>query len=468
MWGSGHISMPLLLLVLLATLASSLPSLSTCPTYSTSISCPSAATLRPTPYGPDFIPIVEGDQCAMPPALLATDGCDDVCLLANCCTGWRANRTGSVGLPDGTTVGCPFVDCGNVCRMACEREGTAEACNTPCSSISSKGRAYLFGRPGVCKVECDPRFMLPLNVIGPTFVLPIPNFLGCQLQVNAACPTHTGFGFEVSPGMFLFGSVENGPGRDNNLLGVVVFQDHDNGFWMTTGTLREMLATFANPWASCFHGALETTPYTDYEEYTVQRPDACSATRNAEALYHSGYDLSGNNCANAAYNVLSAYGVDFRGVSPGGSQDWWCPGSWFDAVVTVPGSGWRKPRLLTKGTPASATYCTGTATVIAPSCGASVVLNPPIPSPPVGNSSIQCPNVEAGGDCNPSAQVFQGLTSACPCLAGVNVLECSCGPGPASVVPPICSNKSIILDSNCGVCHCPDQTASCLYGCYLL
>jgi hypothetical protein len=93
------------------------------------------------------------------------------------------------------------VNCGNVCRMACDREGTAEACTSICA-IPSSGNAVVFARPGVCGIS--------------------------QSTVNPSCPTHVGFGFEVSPDIFVFGSVENGPGSDSTLDHSTVYAMHDN------------------------------------------------------------------------------------------------------------------------------------------------------------------------------------------------------------------------------------------------
>jgi hypothetical protein len=107
-----------------------LSSYSTCPDILVpkTHSCPSEATVRPSPYATGFIPIVNVEICAEPPGTISTDGCDDVCLLVECCNGWQT-ETGvpTVQLPNGKSVDCTSVNCGNVCRMACDREGTAEA-----------------------------------------------------------------------------------------------------------------------------------------------------------------------------------------------------------------------------------------------------------------------------------------------------------------------------------------------------
>ena len=151
--------------------------------------------------------------------------------------------------------------------------------------------------------------------------------------------------------------------------------------------------------------------------------------------------------------MLSAYGVKFGpGLTP---SDILCPGAWFEAL---PNPLWTNATALpTSGNPVKAVVCSSS---VPSSCGGAV---------PPPQSGLQCPTVTAGGDCIESAHVFQGLTSACPCLVqvGATTLECVCGPGPGIIKPPICSDETIVLNDNCGVCNCPDQTASCLYGCGL-
>jgi hypothetical protein len=189
------------------------------------LGCPSCPTTcppspAPSPYSAGFIPITNTGICAGPPGLVATDGCDDVCLLATCCNGWGTNNGNSMELQNRQHVNCSTVNCGNVCRMACDRAANAnEACDKTCGEITSMGHAYVFSRPGCCYQ----------GVTGPF------------------APTHVGFSFEVSRGVYLFGSVENGVGLP------IVSSRFDNGFWMATGSLDQMFATLKEPCESCFH-----------------------------------------------------------------------------------------------------------------------------------------------------------------------------------------------------------------------
>jgi hypothetical protein len=237
---------------------------------------------------PNFLPIISNNICANPPGTTATDGCDDVCLLTECCDNWEPNGT-SVTLQNGNNVDCSTVNCGNVCRMACDRQNTTELCINPCKSLTSGGTAYVFSRNGFCNPK-KPQFVDPVN------------------------PTHVGFGFKVASDVYVYGSVENRPGC------ISVLGGFDNGFWMTTGSSAQMLATFSNPSASGFHGAIfggKVARYNKYKTSTVQTPNVYGAVKAAEDLYKAGYSALGNNCLDAVYNVLLMSGVTFpANVSP--------------------------------------------------------------------------------------------------------------------------------------------------------
>ena len=131
-----------------------------------------------------------------------------------------------------------------------------------------------------------------------------------------------------------------------------------------------MLATMADPSASCFHGALGVSPYAEYKIYTVKSPQVCSAIQAAEVHYSTGYVVAGNNCLNAVYTILRVYGVQYTGNAAGPSFDW-CPGAWYDDL-TPP--DWSAATALTSGTPASAVFCSQTSI---PSTCQSVTPQPP-------------------------------------------------------------------------------------------
>lgn len=385
--------------------------------------CPSFTA--PSPYGAGFIPVTNTGICAEPPGLVTTNGCDDVCILAAmCCNGWGANNGGNVKLPNGVQVSCSSVNCGNVCRMVCDRTTRGvEACNKNCSMVTSTGAAYVFMRPGFC----------------------------IRGVANPFSPTHVGFGFEVSPGVFLFGSVENSGGSP------VVLPGFDNGFWMTTGTVDQMMATFRDPSYSCFHGMSQG--YTAYKMTVVQNPSVCAAVSFAETLYTVGYGILTDNCLDAVFSVLGVYGVKFTpDLNPSINVDVICPGDWFNAL---PSPAWTASQ--------PAVPCVNPVRAIP--CSSNV---PASCSPPT--SPVNCFPVYVGGGCIVSANPFQGLTSACPCAAdGISpvppgtALKCSCGSGSGGTILPTCTDNSIVIgpNSGCGVCNCPAQSAFCNYFCTL-
>jgi hypothetical protein len=307
------------------------------------------ALLKPSyaqPAPPNFIPIVSSGICALPPGFMSTDGCDEVCILAeSCCGNWVSNNN-YVSLQSRTNISCSSVNCGNVCSMACNRVAyTSESCNSVCSTPTfPAGAAYVFSRDGYC----NPPF------------------------IDFSSPTHVGFGFQVAPEVYLFGSVENGKGY------TLVWRGDDNGFWMTTGTLQEMMATFLNPSASGFHGALLAKPYNQYRYTIVEGPSVCNAVNTANGLYSSGYSALGNNCLDAVYNVLSDYGVNFHLLDPGTV---WCPSGsngWFSAL---PADEWSSPYTIPNvSSPVQAS--TGCPTTVASSCEpVQPTVRPPLSAP---------------------------------------------------------------------------------------
>jgi hypothetical protein len=274
------------------------------PTTSTSSVCLLQTAVTP----PNFIPTISNNICAEPRGTVATDGCDDVCVLTECCKEWKP-RSNTLELPNGITIDCSTVNCGDVCRLVCGRQDTPEPCAAEhnCINLSTDGEAYVFSRNGDCK---------PFDI----------DILGFHILIPSAVPsspTHVGFGLEVAQDVYVFGFVENGAGC------AAVPPGKDNGFWMTTGSKDQMLATFSDPSASRFYGAIfpidviNHNQYNQYKTSKVETPNVCAAVKAAEALYLNGYDVASNNCLDAVYNVLKAYGVTFcASVTP---QKLWCP-----------------------------------------------------------------------------------------------------------------------------------------------
>jgi len=81
-----------------------------------------------------------------------------------------------------------------------------------------------------------------------------------------------------------------------------------------------MLATFHDPSAPCFHGALDVSPYAQYTFTTITNPNVCGATKYAEDIYGLGYLMAKKNCADFTYQVLESYGVHFL-TGPGSGKE---------------------------------------------------------------------------------------------------------------------------------------------------
>jgi hypothetical protein len=331
---------------------------------------------------PNFLPIISKNVCAEPPGGIATDGCDDVCLLTKCCSNWMPNG-GTATLQNEKDVDCPTVNCGNVCRMACDRQGTSEPCDLDynCGDLRSDGRVFVFSRNGNC--------------LSPT--------------LDSGSPTHIGFGFEVAQDVYMYGSVENGAGC------TTVEQNFDNGFWMTTGSKDQMLATFRKPWLSLFHGTISPIKVAKYDQYkmsAVQTPKVCDAVKAAENLYSVGYGVFGNNCLNAVYTVLLAYGVTFpKDISP--SQKW-CPSgtssfSFFGALTSgsaPPINNWSSAQPFpTTGSPVTAVN----------TCPTTVPLSCAHPANPTPGLSIPSVAPDSCASCQLSVYALgiQGLAAGC-------------------------------------------------------
>jgi hypothetical protein len=235
------------------------------------------------------------------------------------------------------------VNCANVCRMLCHRIPDA-TCSSTCGDLTSAklpGVVFVFARPGLCRYKHRP-------------------------FVNFDCPTHVAFGFLVSPGMYMFGSLENGRGN------LSISRDQDNGMWMANGTFDQMIQTMMNPCKSCFHGAVNVTPYTEYKLSIVESPMVCAAVQEAEAHYKSGFGGIFNNCLDAVYDILLLYGTpDLIPLDP---LFYWCPGDWYNAL---PSPQWMERPLssLAGVSPVTAVSCPSSVTSV---CSSS---SPPRPTP---------------------------------------------------------------------------------------
>jgi len=104
---------------------------------------------------------------------------------------------------------------------------------------------------------------------------------------------HVGWGvYDPDSGQWTYGSGENQSGQANVPAG------GDNGAWSQTGDFGDMTSAMN---ARGYSGAV-SIPVTD--------PNLAAALGNAAAQPGEGYNLFGNNCADAVYNLLNDYGVD--------------------------------------------------------------------------------------------------------------------------------------------------------------
>jgi hypothetical protein len=135
------------------------------------------------------------------------------------------------------------------------------------------------------------------------------------------------------------------------------------------------MATFLDPPASNFHGALKAKPYDHYRSSSIQNPSICAAVQVAEGLYNAGYKIIGNNCLDAVYNVLKAYGAVFGGITPGNHP---CPSGRFGWFTALPSPEWTTPLAISAGgSPATAGSC---ATTTIPSTCSSTTSPPAAPA----------------------------------------------------------------------------------------
>lgn len=132
---------------------------------------------------------------------------------------------------------------------------------------------------------------------------------------------HIGWGFLLDPRqkLYCFGSTENPTGN------AYVAPGENNGAWVAVGTFQQMLHTMKR-------GAQGAPPYDDYKRILVDSINPKKAHQVAESKKNVGYrvaGLPGSNCADHAYDILAAYGVQgliLLQAVPG-------PNGWFDAHI---------------------------------------------------------------------------------------------------------------------------------------
>ncbi|MBV9822224.1 MAG: hypothetical protein JO144_08270 [Actinobacteria bacterium] len=119
---------------------------------------------------------------------------------------------------------------------------------------------------------------------------------------------HVGYGFAIGNGEYTYGSVENTSGAP------VVLPGADNGAWVSSGSEADMRA------------AMRQRGYDTYLTWNIGGTDPNAATAAANATFGEGYSVIGDNCEDAVYRVLSAYGAQLpspAGIGNASPNSWW-------------------------------------------------------------------------------------------------------------------------------------------------
>ena len=122
---------------------------------------------------------------------------------------------------------------------------------------------------------------------------------------------HVGYGFAIGPGQYTFGSVENPSGSP------VVQPGANNGAWVSSGSEQDMRA------------AMRSNAYDAYLCWDIPSTNPGAATQAAHATVGEGYSVIGDNCEDAVYHVLTAYGAQLPSPSAIGNAS---PNAWWAAL----------------------------------------------------------------------------------------------------------------------------------------
>lgn len=123
---------------------------------------------------------------------------------------------------------------------------------------------------------------------------------------------HVGWGFQLDAKNYAVGAVENPAGSMTSPPG-------KTGFWSRVTTTP--LAPFAlGPLGS-------DSGYDSYKEFEVVRPEVAAARAAMTAVEQSGYAVFGNNCMDATYAILQAFGL--RNLPVPSEVENYAPAAWF-------------------------------------------------------------------------------------------------------------------------------------------
>ena len=140
---------------------------------------------------------------------------------------------------------------------------------------------------------------------------------------GALCCGHVGWGFlyeSAAENIYCFGSTENIKGP------LVTKPGGNNDAWISTGNFEEMKAEMRKG----HKGHKDALGYTHYKCKFIEPVYPKNAYEVGDSKKKAGFwftGMSGNNCADQAYDILKAYGVTLPPL-----QIFIAPNLWFMAL----------------------------------------------------------------------------------------------------------------------------------------
>jgi hypothetical protein len=133
---------------------------------------------------------------------------------------------------------------------------------------------------------------------------------------------HVAWGFRLPDGYYYYGGTENPEGPGGMWASWhqgTAAQGGNNAAWVDYGTEKQMLKKMKDP--------RPFAPYNYAKAVAVAKPKADAALKIAKANINAGFTGLTNNCLDATYRVLQAYGADMPWPSTN-----WAPNGWFNAI----------------------------------------------------------------------------------------------------------------------------------------
>jgi hypothetical protein len=133
---------------------------------------------------------------------------------------------------------------------------------------------------------------------------------------------HVGWGFEVKPGIFNIGAVENAKG------GAINVPPHEKDQW-SLNTQNPYRPFGVGPTNSS--NGKRFPGYDMFKIIEVNSPNPNAAIQMVQQIAQEPYQVIGNNCMDAVYRILKAYGVSLSKPS-----DDIYPMNWFKNINATP------------------------------------------------------------------------------------------------------------------------------------